>query len=407
MSQLVQVGVSHTSAPLRWRERLAIGSDAVGPVAARLARSAAAREALVLSTCLRVEAYAVGPDAGRLELELLGRLARRAGCPFEELATVVEVRHGTDAARHLLRTAAGLESPVLGEPEILGQLRRAHRSAAAAAATGPAVEQLVAHALRAGRRVRAETGLATGASSLTSTVVVLARGLVGNPAGRRALVIGRTRTARAAAERLLGDGWAVTTGSDTLQPDPALCAFDVVVTCAGGGADIGRDALRAATHERTGTPLLVVDLSVPRDIHPAARDLPGVLLYDVDDVAGAGQHALAARRTHVPAAEAIVEEQLHTFERWRATRALVPTIKALREHQRRAVIEVLGELPDDLVERLVTRLLHAPTARLRAAAVSGLGEQWAETARELFDLGDDRALGTARARHRRGDPRSV
>jgi glutamyl-tRNA reductase len=398
VSQVVQVGVSHASAPLRWRERLAIGSHAVGPVAARLARSAAAREAFVLSTCSRVEAYAVGPDADRLELDLLGRLARRAGSPFEELATVVDVRHGTDAARHLLRTAAGLESPVLGEPEILGQLRHAHRSAAAAAATGPALEQLVAHAVRAGRRVRTETGLATGAASLTSTVAVLARGLVGSPGGRRALVVGRTRTARAAAERLLGDGWSVTT---TLAVEPALSAFDVVVACSGAGAAVGRETLRAAARGRTGTPLLVADLSVPRDVDPAARDLPGILLYDVDDLAGAGQHALAARRAHVPAAEAVVEEELRSFEDWRATRALVPTIKALREHQRRAVIDVLGELPDELVERLVTRLLHAPTARLREAAVSGAGEQWAETARELFALGDDETLRADRPRRRR------
>jgi glutamyl-tRNA reductase len=392
VSQVVQVGLSHASAPLRWRERLAIGSRALGPVAARLARSEAAREALVLATCARVEAYVVGPDADRLELELIGRLARRAGCPFEELATVVDVRHGTDAARHLLRTAAGLESPVLGEPEILGQLRRAQRSASAAAASGPALEQLVAHALRAGRRVRTETGLATGAASFTSTVVVLARGLVGIPGGRRALVIGGTRTARAAADRLLGDGWSVTTDSVILESEPTLSPFDVVVACTGKGAAIGREALRVAAQGRTGTPLLVVDLSVPRDVDPAARSIPGILLYDVDDVAGAGQHALAARRMHVPAAEAVVEEELRSFGRWHATRALVPTIKALREHQRRAVIEVLGELPDDLVERLVTRLLHGPTARLRAAAVSGAGEHWAQTARELFDLGDDAAV---------------
>ena len=312
--------------------------------------------------------------------------------PLEELATVVDVRHGSDAARHLLRTAAGLESPVLGEPEILGQLRHAHRSAAAAAATGPALEQLVAHAVRAGRRVRTETGLATGAASLTSTVAVLARGLVGTPAGRRALVIGRTRTARAAAERLLGDGWGVTTGSASLEPEPPLSIFDVVVACTGTGAAIGRETLRAAARGRAGTPLLVADLSVPRDVDPAVRDLAGILLYDVDDLADAGEHAHAARRSHVPAAEAVVEEELRGFEDWRATRALVPTIKALREQQRRAVIDVLGDLPDDLVERLVTRLLHAPTARLREAAVSGIGEQWAETARELFALGDDETL---------------
>ena len=400
MSQLVQVGVSHASASLRWRERLAIGGHAVGPFAARLARSMAAREAFVLSTCSRVDAYVVGPDADRLESDLLGRLARRAGRPFEELATVVDVRHGTDAARHLLRTAAGLESPVLGEPEILGQLRHAHRSAAAAAATGPTLEQLATHAVRAGRRVRNETGLATGAASLTSTVAVLARGLVGTPGGRRALVIGRTRTARAAAERLLGDGWSVTASPVTPQPPPALSTFDVVVVCTGGGAAIGPETLRAAGHGRTGTPLLVADLSVPRDVDPAARSLPGILLYDVDDLAAAGQHALTARRAHVPAAEAIVDEELRSFEGWRATRALVPTIKALREHQRRAVIDVLGELPDDLVERLVTRLLHAPTARLRAAAVAGVGEHWAQTARELFDLGDDEALRAGRPQRR-------
>jgi glutamyl-tRNA reductase len=388
---VVQVGVSHASAPLRWRERLAIGGHAVGPTAARLVRSHAVREALVLSTCSRVEIYAVGPDAERLELELLNRLARRAGCPLEELAAVVEVRHDTDATRHLLRTAAGLESPVLGEPEILGQLRHAHRSASAAGATGPVLDQLVAHAVRAGRRVRAETGLATGAASLTSTVAVLARGLVGAPAGRRALVLGRSRTARAAAERLLGDGWSVTSAAAVVEPQPGLSPFDVVVACTGGGAAIGRDALRAAAHARSGTPLLVVDLSVPRDVDPAAGALAGVLLYDVDDVARAGEHALAARRTHVPAAEAIVEEELRGFEGWRATRALVPTIKALREQQRRAVVDVLGELPDDLVDRLVTRLLHAPTARLRAAAAAGAGEQWAQAARELFDLAGDRS----------------
>jgi Glutamyl-tRNAGlu reductase, N-terminal domain/Shikimate / quinate 5-dehydrogenase len=198
------------------------------------------------------------------------------------------------AARHLLRTAAGLESPLLGEPEILGQLQHAYRSGAAAGATGPALEQLIAHAVRAGRRVRTETGVAKGAASLTSTVAVIARELVGNPGGRRALVIGGTRTARAAAARLIGEGWSVTTGSVT-QPESALSTFDVVVACSGRDAAIGGETLRAAAHGRT-TPLLVVDLSVPRDIDPAARGVAGVLLYDVDDVAGAGGQANARAR---------------------------------------------------------------------------------------------------------------
>jgi glutamyl-tRNA reductase len=392
VSQVVQVGVSHASAPLRWRERLAIGSRAVGPAAAHLARSATAREAFVLSTCSRVETYAVGPDPDQLELELLGGLARRAGCPFEELASIVDVRNGSDAARHLLRTAAGLESPVLGEPEILGQVRHAQRSAAGAAATGPTLDQLIAHAVRAGRRVRTETGLAVGAASLSSTVARLARDLVESSAGRRALVIGDTRTGRAAGERLLADGWSVTTAPVAAAPGAALIAFDVVVSCTGGSAGMDHETLRAAAHMRAGRPLLVADLSVPRDVDPAARDLPGILLYDVDEIAGAGERALAARRTHVPAAEAIVDQELRSFEDWHATRALAPTIKALREHQRRAVVGVVADLPDDLVERLVNRLLHAPTARLRDAAVAGHGERWAQTARELFALGGDAEL---------------
>ena len=386
MSQLVQVGVSHRSAPLRWRERLAVDGRAVGAAAAGIVRSAAVTEAFVLATCSRVEAYAVGSDAGRLELELVRGLADRGGCPCEELATVVELRHGADAARHLLRTAAALESPVLGEPEILGQLRRAHRGAVATAAAGPTLDQLVARAVRAGRRVRSETGLSTGPASLSSTVVTLARALVGDPGGRRAIVVGGTRTARAAAQRLRHDGWSVTSAPAAAELTPALPAFDVVVACTGGNATIDSATLQAAARGRTATPLLVVDLSVPRDVDPAARGVPGVVLYDVDDVAVAAQHALAARRVHVPAAASIVEDELRRFEEWLSTRTLVPTIKALREHQRRAVTEVLGELPDDVVERLVTRLLHAPTARLREAAAAGAGERWAETARELFGL---------------------
>jgi glutamyl-tRNA reductase len=383
LSRLVQVGVSHASASLPWRERLAIGAHGVGAAAARLTRSAAAREALVLATCSRVEAYAVGPDADRLEHELLERFARAAGCPSEALAAIVDVRHGSDAARHLLRTAAGLESPMLGEPEILGQLRHAHRSAAAERATGLALDQLVGHAVRAGRRVRSETGLATGAASLTSTVLAFARGLMGEPRGRRALVIGHTRTARAADERLAADGWSVTSAG---EPEAPLSRFDVVVACAGKGSIIDRDTLQEAVRSRAGGPLLVLDLSVPRDVDPAARELAGVLLYDLDEIAAAGRHAVAERRTHVPAAEAVVDEELRRFEDWQSTRMLVPTIKALRDHQRRAVVDVLGQLPEDVVERLVTRLLHGPTSRLRAAAVAGAGEQWAQTARELFDL---------------------
>jgi glutamyl-tRNA reductase len=389
---LVQVGVDQTSAPLAWRERLAIEARGAGRFAASIVRCTEAVEAFVLATCSRVEVYAVALDPARLERELLDRFARRAGCPLEELGGVVRVRHGADAARHLLRTAAGLESAVLGEHEILGQLRRAHHSAVAEAATGPALDQLVTHGVRAGRRVRAETGLAAGAASLTSLVPVLARNLVGDVAGRRAVVAGDTRTARRAADCLVGDGWSVTVAPGG-GVEPLLPAFDVVVSCSGGVVAVGAEALRRATRDREGAPLLVVDISVPRDVDPAARGVAGVVLYDVDDLAAAARRAVAERRTHVAGAEAWVAEELQRFEDWRTTRSLVPTLKALRDHHRRAVADVLGELPDEVVERLVTRLVHAPTARLRAAAASGTGEAWAATMRELFGFGEPATRG--------------
>jgi glutamyl-tRNA reductase len=383
---LVQVGVDQTSAPLALRERLAVDARNAGRFAASIVRCTDAAEAFVLATCSRVEVYALARDPARLERELLDRFARRAGCPLEELAGVVRVRRGADAARHLLRTAAGLESAVLGEHEILGQLRRAHRSAVAEGATGPVLDELVVHAVRAGRRVRAETGLAAGAASLTSLVAVLARELVG-VAGRRALVAGDTRTARRAADCLLAEGWSVTVAPSG-GAEPLLPAFDVVVSCSGGAVALGAEALRRARHDRAGAPLLVVDLSVPRDVDPAARDVTGIVLYDVDDLAAAARGAVAERRGHVAGAEALVAEEQARFEDWRATRSLTRTIKALREHHRRAVADVLDELPDEVVERLVTRLVHAPTARLRAAAVSGTGEAWAATMRELFGFGE-------------------
>ena len=405
MSELVCLSVSHDTAPVAWRERLAVPAQAQGTGALAIARAGAAGEALVLATCCRVDTYAVATDGDRAEAALLARLAARAGVAPQALTPCVEALRGPAAARYLLRTAAGLESPVLGEPEVLGQLRRAHDRARRAGATGPVLDRLVRDALRAGRRVRDETSLATGAVSMSSIATGLARTLFGDTAGCRALVVGATRTARGLGERLLADGWAVTS-LPSVRTGPAMApllgGFDVVATCTGTRARaLPAEAMIDAAAGRGDRPLLVLDLSVPRDVDPAARDLEGVLLYDVDDLGAAAEHALAARRTGVPWAEAIVEVELERFEAWRATRSLVPTIKALRAHMRSTAIDSLGDAlrsrPDpgadveEVLERFVTRLLHAPTRRLRAAAAEGAGERYAELARELFGLVDDDA----------------
>jgi glutamyl-tRNA reductase len=181
---------------------------------------------------------------------------------------------------------------------------------------------------------------------------------------------------------------------------PLLADFEVVASASGTRTRVlPADAIVDAAEAHRDRPLLVLDLSVPRDVDPAARDLDGVLLYDIDDLAAAADHALDARRAGVPGARAIVEQELDRFEAWRATRSLVPTIKALRAHVRRTAIDALGDTlgsPHDhgpeveqALERLVTHLLHAPTRRLRDAAAQGAGDRYAELARDLFGLQDD------------------
>jgi glutamyl-tRNA reductase len=404
MSELVCLSVSHDTAPVAWRERLAVPARAQGAAAAGHVRAGAAGEALVLSTCGRLDTYAVATDGDRAEVVLLERLARRARMEDCELVSGVRALRGTAAARHLVRTAAGLASPVLGEPEILGQLRRAHDGARRAGASGPVLDRLVVHALRAGRRARAETPLGAGAVSLSSVATGLARTLFGDAAGRRALVVGATRAARGLSGRLVADGWAVTSllyRGDGPSLAPSLAAFDLLVTCTGRRSRLlPVEALIDAAAGRGARPLLVLDLSVPRDIDPAARELEGVLLYDVDDLAAAAEHAVASRRAGVPGAESIIEAELGEFEAWCATRLLVPTIKALRDHVRRAVRDGLGDALsagssdesaelERALERAVTHVLHTPTRRLRAAAASGEGDRYADLVRDLFGLGDD------------------
>jgi glutamyl-tRNA reductase len=399
MSEIVCVTVSHATAAVAGRERLAVPARSQGAAAAAAVRSGIAREALVLSTCDRVDTYVVAADGDSAEAALLEQLARRAGMAPAALAARAKGLRGSAAVRHLLRTAAGLESPVLGDADILGQVRRAHEGAKEASATGPVLDRLVAHALRAGRRARSETALATGSVSLRSVATGLARTLVGDATGGRALVVGATGTARGLTRRLVADGWAVTSFlelGDGPSLAPLLDAFDVVACATGTPLPLlPVEAVVDAAEARHGRPLLVLDLSVPRDVDAAARELDGVLLYDVDDLGAAAEHAIAGRRAAIPGAEVIVSEELDDFEGWLANRSPVPTIKALHEHVRRTVLEGLGDAVDGdaalatALERVVTRLLQAPTQRLRAAAASGAGDRYAELVRELFGLRED------------------
>jgi glutamyl-tRNA reductase len=421
--EIVVLSAAGTGAPVAWRERLAVDADHEGAAAAELPGTGTIVEAMVLSTCGRFEIYAVAPDTDRAERALLRWIARRSGSPVETVAGRVRTLRGRAAAHHVIATAAGLRSPVLGEHEILGQLRRARDRATRSGAAGPILDRLVVEALRAGGRVRATTAIGRGSVSVLSVGVQLVVELCPG-AGRRALVLGRSRTAAAARDRLLAGGWAVTSAADLPAPPGAfLRAFDVVVTCTGtSGTIVPAHALADAAARRGGTPLLVVDLSVPRDVDPRARLADGVLLYDVDALGALAAPAVASRRAGIPEAERIVDAELTHFEAWRADRMLAPTLKALRGHVRDLVVDALGAAPSGpaagagadagagagadagagagadarTVERVVGRLLHAPTRRLREAAADGSGAHRALLVQVLFGLDDDLAALRAR-----------
>jgi glutamyl-tRNA reductase len=401
--EIVVLSAAGKGAPVAWRERLAVHADREGAAAAELTRAGTIVEAMVLSTCGRFDIYAVASDADRAEHELLHWVARRSGCPVQTVAGRVLTLRGRAAARHVIATAAGLRSPVLGEHEILGQLRRARDRAARSGAAGPTLDRLVVEALRAGGRVRATTALGRGSVSVLSVGLHVAVELC-PPAGRRALVLGSSRTASAARERLLADGWGVTSAVDLSAPSPLgtfLQAFDAIVTCTGtSGTIVPAHALADAAARRGGTPLLVIDLSVPRAVDPRAGHANGVLLYDVDALAARAAPAVACRRTGIPAAEQIVEAELDHFEAWRADRMLAPTLKALRGHVRNLVVDALADAAPSgsaaesdarTVDRMVGRLLHAPTRRLREAAADGSGAHRALLVQLLFGLDDDLA----------------
>jgi glutamyl-tRNA reductase len=401
--EIVVLSAAGTGAPVAWRERLAVPAADEGAAAAELPGAGTIVEAMVLSTCGRFDVYAVATDADRAERELVRWVARRSGCPVEVVDGRVRTLRGRAAARHVIATAAGLRSPVLGEHEILGQLRRARDRAAGSGAAGPTLDRLVIEALRAGGRVRATTALGRGSVSVLSVGMHVAAELCPG-ADRRALVLGSSRTASAARDRLLAEGWGVTSAPDLSAPSPlgpSLQAFDVVVTCSGtSGTIVPADALADAAARRGGTPLLVIDLSVTRDVDPRARLAEGVLLYDVDALAATAGPAVACRRDGIPAAEQIVDTELDHFEAWRAERMLAPTIKALRGHVRSLVVDALADAAPSgraaaadarTIDRVVGRLLHAPVRRLREAAADGSRAHSALLAGSLLHLDDDLA----------------
>ena len=410
------LGVNHRTAPLEVRERFAHGAHEVPAALARV-MAAGASGGVLLSTCNRTEFYLVLEDEGPADAvwSLLDeRLPERGRA--SKYGYIVRDR---DAVRHLYRVSAGLDSMILGESQIQGQVRDAWEASRAHA--GPVLHRLFQTALHVGARVRTETAVGAGTASAASAAVAVAGKIFGELAGRSALVLGAGDMAELAATCLVDEGVQVSLVANrtherarviaerlgaralTLEEAwPHFATIDIALcSTAAPHAIVTWERVAPVIAGRSGRPLCILDLAVPRDVDPAVAQLENVFLYDVDDLQTVAAQATARRRDEVPAAERIVEEETDLFWAWYGGLGVVPVIKEFRgrlEQLRAAELEramrQLGHLaPEDRarVEQfshaLLNKFLHQPTVALKEAAEQGRGYGLLEAIRRLFGLG--------------------
>jgi glutamyl-tRNA reductase len=424
MSEVLALGISHKTAPVALRERLAFTEGEAVEFARKVAATAEAREAVVISTCNRTEVYLVVGDPVRAESDVLGLLATRAGIRPTELAEAIYSPRNCDAARHLYRVTSGLESMIVGEAEIQGQVRRAHEAAMRAGCTGPLSNRLFAAALTTGKRVRSETAIGSSRVSVPSVAVDLALSVLGGLEQRHVVILGAGETseltARALAEQGAGTIFVANRHADRALslaqrfggsvvgldklPDQLLHADIVLSSTSSPHPIVGREELELVMAEREGRALLFIDIAVPRDIDPTCAEVEGVSLYDIDDLQAVVARNLSTREEEAPRALEIVEQEIHRFARWLGQLDTLPTVSALREHGNGIVERVLAENSgrwesasardiarvEAIARAVMTRLLHEPTIRLRSLEADR-GHASLELVRELFGLQEDAA----------------
>ena len=407
---LVLVGTSHNLTPVEDREQIAVDLDGAAQLAAALANGG---EAVCLSTCNRTELYLVWSDPERAEASAIEAL----GAGSIELYRLRD----EDAARHLFRVAAGLDSLVPGEGEILGQVRTAYE----AGSCGPVLDRLFRQALHAGKKVRTETAIAESPSSVSAAAAALAQQVFGDLEGCRVLIVGAGEVSELAARSLAKRGASISAVTSRTheratqlaerfesravqfaQLADELDQADVVVSATSSPDQIlSRDQVR----DRKGRPLFVIDLAVPRDVDPEVAQLDDCYLYDIDDLEAVVSESMSGRWREAERAESITTHEARRFSDWQASRDVVPAIASLRERaesirsgelaKAESRLEGLSEAERRTVESLTTqivnKLLHVPIVRMKeAAATEGTG--YVEVARHLFGLAEEESAPSSR-----------
>ena len=418
---IILIGLNHRTAPVEVRERVAFEDGRLESALQRLVELEGVVEGAILSTCNRVEVIACGSDAQAAVPVLARFLAREHGLAEEALAGHLYRYADREAIRHLFRVAASLDSMVVGEPQILGQLKEQYAVAAAVGASGQVLHRCFHKSFSVAKRVRSETGIAEKAVSIGSAAVELAQGIFDSLRAKTALLVGAGAMGELTARQLLAGGVGsvmVTNRTYDRAIDVArelggmpvpwdllaryLPLADLVVGAASGDDFLLRPAaVEEAMRERRRRPMFLIDLAVPRSVDPAVNALDGVYLYDIDDLEGVVSDNQGARAREAAKAETIVEAEVEAFWRWFSSLDAVPTIVALREKldaiRRRELERSLGALgpldarQQEIVERLtvsiVNKILHAPLTALRRHRADPTEAFYIEAARRLFRLG--------------------
>jgi glutamyl-tRNA reductase len=393
---LLLIGVSHKTAPVAVRERLAVEPEAIAAALVELTALAPVREAAMISTCNRVELYVAADDADRAAAELAGVLARRAGVAVGDLAEHLYQHRDSAAVRHLFRVASSLDSLVVGEPQILGQTKQAYEAAVQHGTAGAILRACFEEgAFRVARRVRRETAIARNPVSVSSVAVEFARQVVGDFSRKRVLIVGAGKMSELAARTLRTHGATLTVinrtraraeelaqrfGADVADWNDlqgALTTADIVIASTGAQRPVlTLELLKQVRKARRGRQLCLLDIAVPRDVEPEVGKLDGIYLFDIDDLQKQASDHRAEREEEAAEAEAVVEEELGRFvKRWRS-RQRGPLVSALQTHfhgiARAEVMRLSGGVDEkerkarlDIAESLVKKLLHLPMTALR------------------------------------------
>ena len=415
---LLAFGLNHNTAPLAVRERVTFPGDALPGALADLIGHAGVQEAAILSTCNRTEIYCSldDPDPERP----IRWFSDFHGLGATELNQYLYAHPDAGAVKHVLRVASGLDSMVLGEPQVLGQLKSAYQTAVRAGSIGQLLNRLFQHSFRVAKEIRSNTAIGSHPVSIAFAATRLARQIFGELAGRTALLIGAGDTIELAAKHLAETGLRrMMVANRTLQRSQRLALdysgyaitlddiprhleeADIVISATGSPEPIlRRETIEHAMRKRRHRPVLIVDIAVPRDVDPAAADLDDVYLYTVDDLRGVIEENLRGRREAAIQAEEIIESQVVNFMEWMNARDSVSTIRAMRDRAEGIRQEVLdmarrrlsrSEDPalvlQDITRILTNKLMHAPSVRLRSAGTPGR-EELLKVVRELYSLPD-------------------